>query len=461
MSDAPSSSPVSVSSGRRLFGTDGVRGVANTELSPQLALALGAAAAIALRSESGSREIMMGRDPRISGDLLGAALVAGLCSQGMNVTALGVLPTPGVAYVTKERGAAAGIVISASHNPVQDNGIKFFGPNGRKLADAVEERIEAAMVGWEAQPRPSGGDVGRLTRSSAPVEMYEAHLKKAAGPEGLAGLRLVIDCANGAASFLAPALISDLGADVVTLCADPDGVNINEDCGSTHPEGMAARVVAEGAHAGLAFDGDADRVILADERGRIFDGDRILCAAGIHLKKQGRLPNDTVVGTVMSNMGLEAALSTQGVRLVRASVGDRYVAEQMNAHGAIIGGEKSGHILFSEYTTTGDGLLTALLVLRLCRESGRTLAEWADEMQDYPQKLVSIKVRERDGWNQIPEITEAIERAEARLAGRGRLNVRPSGTEKMIRVMAEGPDAAEVEEVVELVAGVIRNRLGL
>jgi phosphoglucosamine mutase len=403
----------------------------------------------------------MGRDPRISGDLLGAALVAGLCSQGMNVTVLGVLPTPGVAYVTKDRKAAAGIVISASHNPVQDNGIKFFGPDGRKLADAVEERIEAAMTDWETHPRPSGADVGRLTRTTEPVEAYRDFLKASAGVEGLSGLRLVVDCANGAASFLAPALLSELGAHVVTMHARPDGVNINEGCGSTHPDAMAAQVPIEGAQAGLAFDGDADRVILADEKGRIFDGDRILCAVGIHRNAQGLLPNRTVVGTIMSNMGLEAALSRYDVRLVRAPVGDRYVAEQMAAHGATLGGEKSGHILFHDLSTTGDGLLTALQVLRLCRESGRTLAEWEDEMQDYPQKLVSIKVRERDGWNQVPAIVDAMTQAEARLSGRGRLNVRPSGTEKMIRVMAEGPDAAEVEEVVESVAGAIRAHLGI
>lgn len=446
---------------RRHFGTDGVRGVANTELSPQLTLALGAAAARVLREASDSNEIVVGRDPRLSGDLLQAALTAGICSQGMNVSTLGVIPTPGVAYVTQMRGAAAGVVLSASHNPMADNGIKFFGPDGRKLPDELEARIEVAMENWAEQPRPSGPNVGRISDAKWDMERYADHLKETAGPELFTGWRLIIDGANGAASQLAPVVVGGLGAEVIPLSCTPNGVNINEDCGSLHPETMARKVVEEGAFAGMAFDGDADRVILADERGRIFDGDRILCAVGIWLKRQGRLPADTVVGTIMSNLGLEAALTRHGIKLVRASVGDRYVAEQMKAHGAILGGEKSGHILFYEHTTTGDGILTALQVLRLCRESGRKLSEWADEMDEYPQKLVSLPVRERDGWEQNSAIANAIREAEARLDGRGRINVRPSGTEKKIRVMVEGPDKGEVEEVVESVAVVIRAELGV
>lgn len=425
-------------------------------------MGLGAAAALVLRTpDCGPCEIVVGRDPRISGDVLGAALVAGICSQGANVTVLGVIPTPGVAFATRVAGAAAGIVLSASHNPVQDNGIKFFGPNGKKLADAIEARIEAAMENWEAQPRPTGAQVGRLTRTTAPVEAYARHLKETLGERRLDGLRLVVDCANGSASYLAAPLLTELGAQVIALSAEPDGININENCGSLHPEAMAARVIAENADAGLAFDGDADRVILADEKGRIFDGDRILCMMGIHRKRGGSLPGDVVVGTVMSNLGLEQALTRHGIRLVRAAVGDRYVAEQMTATGAVIGGEKSGHILLPELSTTGDGLLTALQALCICRESNRRLSEWADEMEELPQKLVNVRVRERDGWQSVSAIQAALTHAEQRLEGRGRIFVRPSGTEKMIRVMAEGPDADEVNALVSEVADAIRVHLGV
>ena len=444
---------------RHLFGTDGVRGVANTELSPQRAMALGAAAAYVLRNDSGSREIVIGRDPRLSGDLLTAALIAGICSQGVNALNVGVIPTPGVAAITQARGAAAGAVISASHNPMQDNGIKFFGADGRKLSDSIEAQIESAMAHWEEWPRPFGADVGRILHDGEGVETYVDRLKASSGGH-LTGMAVVADCANGAASFLAPRLLRELGCIVTTLSAAPDGININDNCGSLHPEAMAAQVIATGADAGMAFDGDADRVILADDKGRIFDGDRILCAVGMWLKQRGALANNVVIGTTMSNLGLEHALAGRGVTLIRSDVGDRYVMEQMTAHGAILGGEKSGHILFTELSTTGDGLLTALQVLRLVRESGRRLSEWADEMQEYPQKLVSIPVRDKSGWRNIPGIAAAIQTAEAQLDGRGRLNVRPSGTEKKIRVMAEGPDAAEVDAIVAQVAGAIEEALG-
>ena len=445
---------------RRLFGTDGVRGIANTELSPQRAMALGAAAAIVLSAESGaSREIVIGRDPRLSGDLLMAALIAGIGSQGVNVLDVGVIPTPGVATITQVRGAAAGAVISASHNPMQDNGIKFFGADGHKLDDAIEAEIESAMEHWEERPRPSGADVGRVLRDGEGVEVYIDRLKASSGGR-LEGMTLIADCANGAASFLAPRVLAELGCVVTTLSAAPDGININDNCGSLHPEAMAAKVIALNCEAGMAFDGDADRVILSDEKGRIFDGDRILCAVGLWMKRQGTLKNDVVIGTTMSNLGLEKALAEREVTLIRADVGDRYVMEQMKAHGATLGGEKSGHILFPALSTTGDGLLSALQVLRLVRESGRKLSEWANEMQEYPQKLVSIKVRDKNGWQTIPGIVEAIRAAEVQLAGRGRLNVRPSGTEKKIRVMAEGPDSAEVETIVANVAAAIEEALG-
>ncbi len=449
---------------RKYFGTDGVRGVANTELSPALAMSLGAAAAIVLGGPVAAGqtpcEVVVGRDPRVSGDILESALVAGLCALGVSVTALGVVPTPGVAFVARQRGAAAGAVISASHNPVADNGIKFFGPDGRKLADAFEARIETAMEGWEAHPRPSGPLVGRLTRTEQPVEAYAAHLR-AACPHALEGLRLVVDCANGSASYLGPRVLAELGADVITLNAQPDGVNINENCGSLHPEAMAARVVAERADAGLSFDGDADRVILADETGRVVDGDRVLCLAGIHLASEDRLPGRVVVGTVMSNLGLEQALLRHDIRLIRAAVGDRYVAEEMARAGAVLGGEKSGHILFAEHTTTGDGILTALQVLGICRQTYRKLGDWAGEMQELPQILRNVRVSRREGWRDVPAVAAALGRAEAALQGRGRILVRPSGTEKMIRVMAEGPDQQEIEALVSDVADALQVHLGV
>jgi phosphoglucosamine mutase len=446
---------------RRHFGTDGVRGIANTELSPTLALALGASVAYTLREAGNPPEIVIGRDPRLSGDMLQAALIAGICSQGVQVAVLGVVPTPGVAYITRVRGAGAGAVISASHNPMEDNGIKFFGADGRKLSDALEAQIESHLSHWESLPRPMGVGVGRVLDIQTDMIRYAEHLKETLAPFDLSGWRLVIDGANGAASYLAPVVMGELGAEVLPLSCHPDGININANCGSLHPEAMAERVVAEGAFAGIAFDGDADRVILSDEKGNIFDGDRILCAVGKWLQQQGKLPNHTVVGTIMSNMGLEVALGESGVRLIRANVGDRYVAEQMRENGAVIGGEKSGHILFANHTTTGDGILTALQILRICRESGRSLSDWASEMTEYPQKLVSIPVRDRDAWKTNPAVQEAIHRAEAQLGERGRINVRPSGTEKKIRVMVEAPNTAEVESISEAVVSVVRTELGV
>lgn len=445
---------------RKYFGTDGVRGVANTQLSPNLAMALGAASAHILRENNKqAREIVVGRDPRLSGDLLEAALIAGICSQGVNVLSVGVLPTPGVAYLTKERRAAAGVVISASHNPMADNGIKFFGSDGKKLADATEARIEAQLDTWETWERPVGAGVGSVIRTGKPVAEYIVHLQKSS-PSRLDGLKLVIDGANGAASFLAAQVFGGLGADVETISCEPDGRNINDNCGSLHPEIMLARVQKTGADAGLAFDGDADRVILCDEHGHVFDGDRVLCLLGTFLHERGELANDVVVGTIMSNMGLGVALQKHGVRFVAAPVGDRYVAEAMDREGAILGGEKSGHFLLPRLSPTGDGMLSALQVLAASLQSGRTLGEWANEMTEYPQKLVSIPVRTKEGWATVPAIAAAIAAGEAKLSGVGRLNVRPSGTERRIRVMAEGPDEDTVNAVVDSVAGAVRDALG-
>ena len=445
---------------RKLFGTDGVRGVANTELSPMLAMALGASAAQVLReNNAGAREIVVGRDPRRSGDLLESALIAGICSQGMNVLAVGVLPTPGVAYLTQTRGAVAGVVLSASHNPMADNGIKFFGADGKKLADAVEARIETMLGTWEATERPSGAEVGTVMHTGKPIAAYVAHLQHSC-PVRLDNWKLVLDGANGAASFLAAQVFGGLGARVDALYCEPDGVNINADCGSLHPEAAAARVRDTGADAGLAFDGDADRVILIDEQGRVFDGDRILLTLASVLHERGELAGDVVVGTIMSNMGLGVALQKQGVRFVAAPVGDRYVTTAMAEEGAVLGGEKSGHILLPRLSPTGDGMLSALQVLAACVQSGRKLSDWADAMTEYPQKLVSIPVRTKEGWDEVPAIRAAIAEGMTRLAGTGRLNVRPSGTEKRIRVMAEGPDEVLVNAVVASVANAVQESLG-
>lgn len=430
------------------FGTDGVRGIANTELTAEFALALGRAAAHVL----GGGRFVIGRDPRRSGELLEAALTAGLLSQGADVLSLGVLPTPGVSFVARTTGASAGVVISASHNPMRDNGIKFFGPDGRKLPDATETRIQAAL--GATLERPEGPGVGRLTHDSGPVSAYADFLESTLEGVRLDGLTLVIDGANGAASFLAKPLLERLGARVIAIHCEPDGVNINEHCGSTHPEELAARTKAEGADAGLAFDGDADRVILADRHGRIFDGDRILLTGALWHKL------DTVVGTVMSNMGLELALRAAQVNLARAKVGDRYVAELLVSTGAALGGEQSGHILYPAISPAGDGLLTGLQVLKIVQESGRGLDVWYDSMTTLPQKLINVVVRERDGWEDDPAIVAAITETEQALAGRGRLLVRASGTEKLIRVMAEAPSEEEVLAVCEQVAGVIRATRG-
>ena len=443
----------------KLFGTDGVRGLANIELSPLLALQLGTAAAHVIVERKKDARILIGRDPRISGDILESAMVAGVCSQGLDAVMVGVISTPGVAYLTATTGASAGVVISASHNPVNDNGIKFFGPDGFKLDDSVEESIEEYVPGFDELARPRGADVGRMFRRHELVWEYAHHVKEAS-PQRLDGLKVVMDCANGAASELAPQIFSELGAEVHSINCDPNGININSDCGSMHPETLRVKVKEIGAVIGLAFDGDADRVIMIDERGEIVDGDHVMAIYGLWRARRGDLPQRMVVGTVMSNIGLELALAKENVKLARTPVGDRYVCDEMRRSGAIVGGEKSGHIILSRYTTTGDGMITALQVISIMLESGRRLSDLASEMEEFPQVLLNVRVKERDGWDGVPSITSAIASAETKLAGRGRILVRPSGTEKLIRVMAEGPDGDEIGRLAEDVADAIRGSLG-
>lgn len=460
----------------KLFGTDGVRGLANVELSPLLALKLGTTAAHVLISRDNGFEgkgaslpgqrwsrnrptVLVGRDPRISGDILESALISGICSQGVDTLLVGVIPTPGVAYLTTRTRCAIGTVISASHNPVEDNGIKFFGPDGYKLDDSVESEIELLIDQFDSFPRPSGKDVGNIFRKHELIWDYAYHVKQTM-PIPLDGLKIVIDCANGAASELAPRIFYELGAKATCVNCTPTGVNINDQCGSLYPEQMATLVKQIGADVGLSFDGDADRVIMADERGQIVDGDKIMAIYSLHRARTGSLPANTVVGTVMSNIGLELALAKENIRLVRTPVGDRYVSDEMRSIGAVVGGEKSGHIILSEYTTTGDGMITALQVFSIMLSTGKRLSELASEMEEFPQILRNVKVRRKDGWDSDRDISAAIENAQMRLSGRGRVLVRPSGTEKVIRVMAEGPDRDELEEIVDELADVVAKKLG-
>lgn len=444
---------------RKLFGTDGVRGLANVELSPLLALQLGATAAHVIIERKQNTKMVIGRDPRISGDILESALAAGICSQGVDAVLAGVIPTPGVAYLTMTTGAAAGVVISASHNPMPDNGIKFFGPDGYKLDDSVEATIEEQLELFDSFPRPSGADVGNIFRKRELAYEYAQHVKSTIDVT-LGGIKVVIDGANGAASELAPRIFHELGARTSCLNCTPNGININEDTGSLHPEKMALLVKQLGADVGMAFDGDADRVILADEKGNVVDGDHIMAIYALHCARTSGLPTNTVVGTVMSNVGLELALKKEGIKLVRTAVGDRYVSDEMRRSGAVVGGEKSGHIILSRYTTTGDGMITALQILSVMLHTGKKLSELASEMQEFPQLLVNVQVAERDGWDNKPEILSAIKDAEEKLAGRGRVVVRPSGTEKLIRVMAEGPDQQELEILVGQIADAVKRTMG-
>jgi phosphoglucosamine mutase len=443
---------------RHYFGTDGVRGVANSILSPSLAMALGAAAVQVLGAD---RPLVVGRDPRISGPLLEAALVAGILSQGADIIPIGVVPTPTVSFATRSLGAAAGIVVSASHNPFADNGIKFFGPDGRKLADETELRIESALAHWENVPRPIGAGLGKVRSGTETIADYSDWLAQTMAPFTLDGLHLVLDCAHGAASDIAPGLFRRLGADVHAIGASPDGLNINDGVGSTSIRKLRETVVETGADAGIAFDGDADRALLVDRLGRVFDGDRVLCCAALAHARESSPAQSVVVGTVMSNLGLEHRLAQEGIRLERADVGDRYVMEAMNRTGARIGGEPSGHILFPELSPTGDGMLTALQTLRIVRASGRDLASWADEMQTYPQRLVNVDVADKHGYSDSSPIQDAIATARRGLERVGRINVRASGTENKIRVMVEAADSELVDRYVELVADAIRKERGI
>ncbi len=446
----------------RLFGTDGVRGVANSELTPELAYKLGRAGAFVLTRKSKRPTVLVGRDPRISGDLLESALVAGLCSVGADARCLGVVTTPGVAYLSRITAADAGVMISASHNPVGDNGIKFFDGSGFKLPDATEDEIEALIKQEVDQlPRPTGAGVGRLFRDEAEVERYVDYLVQVGGGEGaLAGVKVAVDCANGAASSIAPLALQRLGARVTAINAQPDGLNINVRCGSTHPEAMARAVREMGVDTGLAYDGDADRVIAADAGGNIVDGDGILALLATDMAARGALPGKAIVATVMSNFGLDHALAHVGAEVHRTRVGDRYVLEALRERGLVLGGEQSGHIIMLEHNTTGDGIITSVELLGVVKRTGRPLADLASAMPRFPQVLVNVRVRDRRIFEKSDTVAIAIRQAEAELGHDGRVVVRPSGTEPLVRVMVEALDEERAHKVAEELSAIIRSELG-
>ena len=447
----------------KYFGTDGVRGEANVELTPELAFKLGRFGGYVLsQHETDVPRVFVARDTRISGQMLESALVAGLLSVGIHVYKLGVLATPGVAHLVKAEKASAGVMISASHNPAQDNGIKFFAGDGFKLDDALEAEIEALLDAEEdTLPRPSAQGLGDVVEYPEGLRKYQQFLVST-GTE-LEGMKVALDTANGAAATSARQIFADLGADLTVIAENPDGLNINEGVGSTHPEKLQELVKETGSQIGLAFDGDSDRLIAVDENGDLVDGDRIMYIIGKYLADRGLLAKNTIVTTVMSNLGLHKALDREGIEKAVTAVGDRYVVEEMRKEGYNIGGEQSGHVILMDYNTTGDGQLTAVQLTKIMKETGKTLSELAAEVTIYPQKLVNIRVENsmKDKSMEVPAIAAIIEKMEAEMAGNGRILVRPSGTEPLLRVMAEAPTDAEVDYYVDTIADVVRAEIGL
>ncbi|MFN3728446.1 MAG: phosphoglucosamine mutase [Fimbriimonadaceae bacterium] len=430
---------------RKLFGTDGVRGVANRDLTPELAFQLGQAAGRVLLAKGWQPRAVIGRDTRRSGPMLGAALGAGLCSVGVDVVAIGVAPTPTIAHIARTGDFGLGVVISASHNPAPDNGIKFIGHDGRKLPDEVEMEMEA-YLGVAPDQRPEGAAVGSLQSDRADIEGYIGYLVSLV-PERLTGLHVAVDTANGAAYELAVRVLEELGATVDIINDRPDGMNINVASGATHPQSIQDFTVRCGASVGVAFDGDADRAVFSDEKGRLVNGDRTIAIWSAHWNRHGLLAKPVVVGTVMSNGAYVRHMEQLGITVERAPVGDKYVAQRMRESGACVGGEQSGHVIFSDYAPTGDGLLTMLQLLRILVREGKPLSAFYDEFENWPQLLINVSVADRVGWNQGPAVTSALEIAEQRLAGRGRMIVRASGTQPMVRVMVEADEAALRDEV--------------
>lgn len=445
---------------KKYFGTDGVRGVANESLTPELAFKLGRVGGYVVTKDRENPKVIIGRDTRISGHMLEGALLAGLLSIGAEVMRLGVISTPGVAYLTKAMSADAGIMISASHNPVEDNGIKFFGPDGFKLTDEQEKEIEKLLDEEDNLPRPIGGDIGTVNNYFEGGQKYISYLKDTIDHD-FSGLTIALDCANGATSSLATHLFADLEADIFTIGTSPNGLNINDGVGSTNPDALRELVLEEEADVGLAFDGDGDRLIAIDEKGNIVNGDQILYICGKYLKEKGMLRDDTVVSTVMSNFGFYKALEEQGLKSETTAVGDRYVMEKMREGGYNLGGEQSGHIIFLDFITTGDGMLSALQLVNVMKETGKPLSELAGEMKIFPQVLKNIDVTDKNGVMDNLAVQKEIEAVQEELADEGRVLVRPSGTEPLIRVMVEAKTEEECHKYTDRIVQKIKNEFGL
>lgn len=443
---------------RNFFGTDGVRGVANIHLTPELAFKLGRTGGYILTKGQNKPRVVIGKDTRLSGEMLEASLISGLLSVGIDVVKLGVVPTPTVAYITKNTDAQAGIMISASHNPFQDNGIKFFNADGFKLPDEIEAEIEANLD-KSSLPRPSHGHIGRVIEDRNGIDKYISFLKSTIDIPNLSSLSIVLDCANGAATTIAPRLFNELGAEVTTLFSFPNGVNINVDCGSTHPESLAQTVLDKKADLGLAFDGDADRLIAVDNKGNIVDGDQILFVCAKSLKEKQSLFNDTVVSTVMSNFGFKKALNNHSIQCTETKVGDKYVLEEMKKHGYTLGGEQSGHIIFGDYITTGDGILSALQLASVIIKNASSLNQLTSEFKKFPQLLLNVDVEDKNAWETNPIVQNEIEKAEKILNGNGRILVRASGTENIVRVMVEAENQHIVTELTHSIADVIKQQI--
>ncbi|MCY7411480.1 MAG: phosphoglucosamine mutase [Salinibacterium sp.] len=451
----------------RLFGTDGVRGLANSDLTVELALGLAQAAALVLgkgrmadgRRASGRRPLaVIARDPRISGEFLSGAVAAGLASSGVDVFDAGVLPTPGLAFLVGDFKADLGVMISASHNPAPDNGIKFFATGGTKLPDEVEDRIEQALTAPKLAPK--GGDVGRIRRFADAEDRYLVHLLSTL-PHRLDGVHVVLDCSNGAASGVSPQVFTDAGARVTVIGADPDGLNINDGVGSTHLDNLAAAVVQHGADLGIAHDGDADRCLAVDAAGTVVDGDQIMAILAVAMAERGDLIDRTLVATVMSNLGLRLAMAQHDIRMLETAVGDRYVLEALGEHGLSLGGEQSGHVIMTQYSTTGDGILTGLHLVAEMARTGKSLAQLASVMTVYPQVLVNVRGVDHHALLSDSVIADAVASAEEKLGDTGRVLLRPSGTEPMVRVMVEAEHQSVADEIGHALAEVVRGRLAL
>ncbi|AIQ54979.1 phosphoglucosamine mutase [Paenibacillus sp. FSL R7-0331] len=443
----------------KYFGTDGVRGVANRELTAEMAYSIGRCGGYVLAGNVEKPKVVIGMDTRISGPLLESALVAGLLSIGAEVIRIGVVSTPAVAYITRLLKADAGVMISASHNPVEDNGIKFFGGDGFKLTDETELRIEELMDAEQDElPRPVGAGLGKLTVDNDAKYLYLEYLKTTI-TNRFEGIKIVLDCAHGSAYELAPRLFRELGAEVIAIGSEPDGLNINDGYGSTHPEKLREEVLRHGADLGLAFDGDADRLIAIDETGEEVDGDFILCICGDAMNRAGKLKDATIVSTVMSNIGFYKATEKLALNTAKTAVGDRYVMEEMRRGGYNLGGEQSGHVIFLDYNTTGDGILTAIQLVDTLKAEGKKLSVLKSMMTKYPQVLVNVRVQDKTNYPNNPAIEAAIQEVEGKLGDNGRVLVRPSGTEPLIRVMAEGPDKAELDLFVGQIVEVVQREL--